>query len=91
MSYEYHRSTTTLDNRTPPHYPDIVVLSPSKDGNMSVRLTPPLSPEGIDEVLAEMRRPPADTPERRATFRRARSTRFLVEQVMAATPGSSYP
>jgi hypothetical protein len=58
---------------------------------MSVRLTPPLSPEGIAEVLAEMRRPPADTPERRATFRRARSTRFLVEQVMAATPGFSYP
>ncbi|MBW3656273.1 MAG: hypothetical protein KY444_09200 [Gemmatimonadetes bacterium] len=58
---------------------------------MSVRLTPPLSPEGIEEVLAEMRRPPADTPERRATFRRARSTRFLVEQMIAATPGFSHP
>jgi hypothetical protein len=91
LDYGYIHSITKLDNRTPAHYPDIVNLSPSKDGNMSVRLTPPLSPEGIEEVLAEMRRPPADTPERRATFRRARSTRFLVEQVMAATPGFSYP
>lgn len=50
---------------------------------MSTRPTPPLSPEGIAEIVAEMKNPPEDTPERRATFDRARSTGFLVEQVIA--------
>jgi hypothetical protein len=36
------------------------------------RRTPPLSPEGIDEILAELESPPADTTERRATFGRMR-------------------
>lgn len=35
---------------------------------MSPRRTPPLSRKGTQEVLEEMKRPPADTPERRATF-----------------------
>jgi len=33
-----------------------------------MRRTPPLSREGTREVIEEMKRPPADTPERRATF-----------------------
>lgn len=49
---------------------------------MSMRPTPALTREGIDEILDEMRRPPADTPERRATFARARSVRFLVDQAV---------
>jgi hypothetical protein len=35
---------------------------------MSMRRTPPLSIEGSREVLEEMSRPPADTPERRRMF-----------------------
>ncbi|HEY0023958.1 MAG TPA: hypothetical protein VGB24_13650 [Longimicrobium sp.] len=50
---------------------------------MLIRKTPPLSPEGIEEILAEMRAPPADTPERRATFERARAAKFLVEQMLS--------
>jgi hypothetical protein len=37
---------------------------------------------GGDEVISEMRRAPEDTPERRATFDRARSAAFLVRQVV---------
>lgn len=54
-----------------------------EDGTMRTRLTPPLSPEGIEEIQAELRNAPADTPQRRETFARARSARFLVEQVVA--------
>lgn len=36
---------------------------------MSMRRTPPLSLKGSREVLEEMSKPPADTPERRATSR----------------------
>jgi hypothetical protein len=36
------------------------------------RRTPELSPEGTRELLKEMANPPADTPERRATFERGR-------------------
>ena len=50
---------------------------------MSTQPTPPLSPEGVEKILAEMQRPPEDTPERRATFDRARSAAFLVQQVIA--------
>jgi hypothetical protein len=50
---------------------------------MSTRPTPPLSPEGVAEIVAEMQRPPEDTLERRATFDRARSAAFLVQQVIA--------
>jgi hypothetical protein len=35
---------------------------------MSTERTPPLSDEGSREVEEEMRRPPADTPERRRMF-----------------------
>jgi hypothetical protein len=35
---------------------------------MGTERTPPLSDEGSREVEEEMRRPPADTPERRRTF-----------------------
>ncbi len=35
---------------------------------MSTERTPPLSDEGSREVEEEMRRPPADTPERRVTL-----------------------
>lgn len=38
----------------------------------SIEPTPPFTPEGAREVREEMSRPPADTPERRATFERAR-------------------
>jgi len=50
---------------------------------MEIRPTPPLSSEGMIEVLAELEAPPADTPERRATFARARAAGFLVEQAIA--------
>lgn len=36
------------------------------------RRTPPLSDEGVREILEEMAKPPEDTPERRATFERVR-------------------
>ena len=39
------------------------------------RATPRLSVEGTREILEEMARPPADTPERRATFARIRALR----------------
>jgi hypothetical protein len=39
---------------------------------MSMRPTPLLSPEGSQEVLDEMARPPADTPGRRRIFEAAR-------------------
>jgi hypothetical protein len=48
---------------------------------MSTRETPPLSQEGVAEIVAEMQNPPENTAERRATFDRAKSTRFLVQQV----------
>ena len=40
---------------------------------MSMRPAPRLSVEGTREILEEMARPPADTPERRATFARVRA------------------
>jgi hypothetical protein len=49
---------------------------------MTIRPTPPLSAEGMAEVAAELDAPPADTPERRATFARARAAAFLVEQAI---------
>lgn len=58
---------------------------------MSMRRTPRLSVEGSREVIEEMKRPPADTPERRATLERARAIRPLVrrlfeEKVRAENP-----
>ena len=55
---------------------------------MSYRLTPPLSPEGQAEILAALNAPAVDTPERRATFQRARAARFLVQQVARQTGGT---
>lgn len=43
------------------------------------RRVPPLSDEGIREVLEELANPPKDTPERRATLERARLMRELRE------------
>jgi hypothetical protein len=45
------------------------------------RLTPPLTPEGVAEIIAEMEAPPADTPERRATFARAREMAAVRERL----------
>lgn len=50
---------------------------------MSMRPTPPLSPEGVQEIIDELSRPPADTPQRRATLDRARALQFLVDQAIA--------
>ncbi|HEX8245444.1 MAG TPA: hypothetical protein VF541_18175 [Longimicrobium sp.] len=44
---------------------------------MGMRRTPPLSLEGSREVHEEMARPPENTPERRATFERARAMAAL--------------
>lgn len=54
-----------------------------KETEMSIRPTPPLSAKGMAEVVAELDAPPADTPERRATFARAKAAGFLVEQAIA--------
>ena len=47
---------------------------------MGTERTPPLSIEGSREVEEEMRRPPADTPERRATFARMREAEELLRR-----------
>jgi hypothetical protein len=49
---------------------------------MSMRPTPPLSLKGSREVLEEMSKPPADTPERRATWALAREMRRHVDKVL---------
>lgn len=49
---------------------------------MSTRPTPPLAPEGVAEIIAEMNNPPEDTPERRATFERARAASGLVQRAI---------
>lgn len=48
---------------------------------MSMYRTPVLSVEGSREVIEEMNRPPADTPERRATFERADQMHRFVEAI----------
>jgi hypothetical protein len=52
---------------------------------------PRLSREGTRELIREMEQPPADTPERRETFRRADVMHRFVEKVMrsAAPPSDS--
>lgn len=52
---------------------------------MSMRRTPPLSLKGSREVLEEMAKPPADTPERRATFARADAMRPAFERFLRST------
>jgi hypothetical protein len=49
---------------------------------MSMRRTPPLSIEGSREVIEEMSRPPADTPERRATLELMEEVRPAVERYL---------
>jgi hypothetical protein len=49
---------------------------------MSMRPTPLLSPEGSQEVLDEMARPPADTPGRRRIFELARQMHPHVERIL---------
>lgn len=51
---------------------------------MSMRRTPPLSLEGSREVIEEMSKPPADTPERRQTFERAREMRPHVQKIFCS-------
>lgn len=43
----------------------------------------PWSVEASREILEEMSRPPADTPERRATFERARAWRSQIDRLFA--------
>ena len=52
---------------------------------MSMRRTPPLSVEGSREVIEEMKRPPADTPERRATWKRIRELSDVIEDAIRST------
>lgn len=52
---------------------------------MSMRRTPPLSVEGSREVLEEMSKPPADTPERRATWKRIRELADVIEDAIRST------
>ncbi|HEU4456362.1 MAG TPA: hypothetical protein VFR81_25065 [Longimicrobium sp.] len=47
----------------------------------SVFPTPPLSVDASREILEEMARPPADTPERRAIFERARAWRPQLDRL----------
>ncbi len=49
---------------------------------MSMRRTPRLSIEGSREVLEEMSKPPADTPERRATWKRIRELADVIEDAI---------
>lgn len=49
---------------------------------MSMRRTPPLSVEGSREVLEEMSKPPADTPERRATWKRIRELASVIDEAV---------
>lgn len=57
--------------------------------NMSMRRTPPLSLEGSREVIEEMKRPPEDTPERRATFQRAKEMHRFVEEIFRSPKQTS--
>ncbi len=52
---------------------------------MCMRRTPPLSEEGSREVIEEMKRPPADTPERRATWKRIRELSDVIEDAIRST------
>lgn len=49
---------------------------------MSMRRTPPLSIEGSREVIEEMSRPPADTPERRRTFELVDEMRPVIDRFL---------
>jgi hypothetical protein len=51
---------------------------------MHPRLTPPLSAQGAHEVAAELRQPPADTPERRQTLARARAAAPFVQRAITS-------
>ncbi len=55
------------------------------------RRTPPLSLEGSREVLHEMARPPADTPERRALFARVRRREEVRERWPQIARGLHHP
>lgn len=49
---------------------------------MSMRRTPPFSPEGVEEILHELEHGSPNTPERLATFARADAMSFLVDREM---------
>jgi hypothetical protein len=74
----------TRDQSVPYRSGVAIRLTLARDPLMSTRPTPPLSPEGVAEIVAEMNNPPEDTPERRATFDRARAAGRLVQQAINA-------
>ena len=51
---------------------------------MSMERTPPLTPEGVREILHELEHGSPDTPERRRMFELAESTRPFVEKELAS-------
>jgi hypothetical protein len=51
---------------------------------MHPRLNPPLSAEGADAVAAELRQPPANTPERRHTLARAHAAAPFVQRAITS-------
>lgn len=55
------------------------------------RMTPPLTPEGAAEIIAEMESPPADTPQRRATFARARAMAAVRERLTREEAAARQP
>ena len=50
---------------------------------MSTKPAPPLAPEGVAKIVAEMNNPPEDTPARRATFDLARAGSGLVQRAIS--------
>lgn len=58
---------------------------------MSMRRTPPLSIKGSQEVIDEMNRPPADTPQRRRMWEIADRMKPFVDRVMHPRPPAEKP
>jgi hypothetical protein len=58
---------------------------------MSMRRTPPLSIRGSREVIEEMSRPPADTPERRRMWEIADRMQPHVDRIMQPNPPARAP
>ena len=58
---------------------------------MSMRRTPPLSIKGSREVIEEMQRPPADTPQRRRMWEIADKMQPFVDRIMQPKPPAEKP
>ena len=58
---------------------------------MSMRRTPLLSVEGSREVIEEMKRPPADTPQRRRMWEIADRMQPHVDRIMQPHPPAEKP